>query len=204
MCGSRGTRLCSLLSGGVGCRPSFVVRTTQRNPFRSSLTEHLTAGYRNSLMAVCLAQLGQKAVPGGLHVRAPPVTCTAEVGATRVLIPKAGASCLSTRAGRPCCANGCGLFLAAAVCCACTGQVAGCSLPACHAAAASSLARHARLCPGLRACLRESPEIGRPLIRRQAARLLGMQHFRHLLGRPDASDRVAFDDCSTCWRGPSC
>ena len=51
-------------------RPSFVVRTTQRNPFRSSLSEHLTGGYRASLMAVCLAQLGSKAVPGGLHVSA--------------------------------------------------------------------------------------------------------------------------------------
>ena len=50
------------------CRPSFVVRATQRNPFRSSLAEHLTSGYRKSLMAVCLAQLGSKAVPGGLQV----------------------------------------------------------------------------------------------------------------------------------------
>ena len=39
-----------------------------KNPFRSSIAEHLTAGYKASLLAVCLAQLGQKAVPGGMLV----------------------------------------------------------------------------------------------------------------------------------------
>lgn len=46
-----------------------MVRMTVRNPFSSSIGDHLAKGYLGSFRAVCLAQLGQKAVPGGMKVR---------------------------------------------------------------------------------------------------------------------------------------